>query len=170
MKQLTARNKGLLTAAVMILLQLFFFYILKQPVKSDWQYIIYSLFTIGIIWTLWDYKKRTADTPRFKELFAEGFKMFAIVALLMVAYVFVFYKFNTGIIDAQFAENDRLLLQQGDHTPAEIAANTQQMKRIFMPMMLGITTFMYLFLGSLITVVAAVFLSQKKQTDINKTY
>lgn len=162
MKKLPARSKGLLTVTVMILLSLFFFYVLKQPVKSDLQYIIYSVFTIGIIWTLLDYKKRAAKPPRFKDFFSEGFKMFAIVALLMVAYVFVFYRFNTGIIDAQFAENDRLLLQQGDHTPAEIAENTKQMKRIFMPMMLGITTFMYLFLGSMITVVAAVFLSQKK--------
>ena len=162
MKTLSARNKGLLTGALMILLSLFFFYVLKQPVKSDLQYIIYSVFTIAIIWTLWDYKKRAAELPRFKDFFSEGFKMFAIVALLMVAYVFVFYKFNSGIIDAQFAQNDQLLLQQGDHTPAEIAENTKQMKRIFMPMMMGITTFMYLFLGSIITVVAAVFLSQKK--------
>lgn len=162
MMKLTARNKGLLTGALMILLELFFFYVLKQPAVSNLQYITYSVFSVGVLWTLWDYKKRAAELPRFKDLFSEGFKMFAIVALLMVVYLFVFYKFNTAIIDAQFAENDRLLLQQGDHTPAEIAANTKQMKRIFMPMIVGINMFKYLILGSIITVVAAVFLSQKK--------
>ena len=146
----------------MILLSLLFFYGLKQPLESNFQYIIYAVFTGGIAWTLMDFRKQAASAPGFKDFFFEGFKMFAIVALLMVAYVFVFFYFNPEIRDAKFADNAKLLLQQGDHTPAEIEENTKQMKRIFMPMMLGITTFIYLFLGSLITVITAGFLSQKK--------
>jgi len=162
MKNISARNKGLLTGIIMILLSLVFFYVLKQPLESNYQYLVYATFTAGIAWTLMDFRKQAASPPAFKDFFFEGFKMFAIVALLMVAYVFVFFYFHPEIRDAKFAENAKLLLQQGDHTPAEIEENTKQMKRIFMPMMLGITTFIYLFLGALITAITAGFLSQKK--------
>jgi hypothetical protein len=162
MKNISARNKGIITAVVMIALTLFFYYGLKQPVESPYQYGVYAAYTIGILWTLISFNKTVNKGAKFKDYFQEGFKTFAIVTLFMVAFVFIFFSANPEIRDAKFAENNRLLLQEGNHTAAEIEANTKQMKRIFIPMMLGITTFVYLFLGVLVTVVTAGFLSQKK--------
>jgi hypothetical protein len=166
MKTISARNTGLITGLIMILLSLFFFYVLKKPLESTYQYIIYCVFVLGIIWTLATYKKANTELPGFKDFFSEGFKMFAIVTLLMVLFIFIFFYFNTEIRDAKFAENDKLLLQQGDHTPVEIEENTKQMKRIFIPMMMGITTFVYLFLGALITAITAVFLTSKNNQHL----
>ena len=162
MKMITARNIGLITGIIMIALSLLFFYILKQPPESPYQYIIYTINAAGVVWCLVRFKNRSSEDIKFKDFFLEGFKMFVIVTLLMVVFVFVFFYFNPQIRDAKFAENSRLLLAQGDHTPAEIEAQKNQMKRIFIPMMLGITTFIYLVLGTLITVITAGFLSQKK--------
>ena len=146
----------------MIGLSLLFYYALKQPVESPYQYMVYGIYTIGILWTLVSYHKSSKEPFRFKDYFQEGFKTFAIITLFMVVYAFIFYSVNTGIRDAKFAENNQLLLKEGNHTVAEIEANTKQMKRIFIPMMLGITTFVYLFIGALVTAVGAGFLSQKK--------
>ena len=88
--------------------------------------------------------------------------MFVIITLLMVFFVLVFFYLNPEIRDAKFAENSKLLLAEGNHTAAEIEKNANEMKRIFIPMMLGITTFAYLFLGALITAITAGFLSSKK--------
>lgn len=162
MKTLTARNKGIITGTVMVLLSLFFYYVLRQPLESYYQYAVYTVYIAGIIWTLISFHKSGSNALKFKDYFQEGFKCFAIVTFFMVVFVFIFFKLNPGIRDTKFAENNRLLLQEGNHTAAEIEANTKQMKRIFIPMMLGITTFVYLFLGLLITVVTAGFLSQKK--------
>jgi hypothetical protein len=79
----------------------------------------------------------------------------------MVIFTYIFYKFNTQYRDNGIAENNKLLLQEGNHTPAEIENNALQLKKIFMPMMLGINTFKYLILGVLVTVVGAGFLSKK---------
>lgn len=163
MKNISARNKGLITAAVMIALSLFFYYGLKKPLESYYQYAVYAIYTIGIVWSLISFYKSNSSPVKFKDYFQEGFKTFAIVTLLMVVFVYIFFSANPEIRDAKFAENNRLLLQEGNHTPAEIEANSKQMKRIFIPMMLGITTFVYLFLGVLVTVVTGGFLSQNKK-------
>ena len=71
--------------------------------------------------------------------------------------------FNTAYRDAGIDENNKMLLQQGNHTPAEIESNAKQLKQIFMPVMLGIATFKYLILGALVTAIGSGFLSQKQQ-------
>ena len=162
MKNITARTKGLITGILMIALALFFFYGLKQPFESNYQYIIYTVYSAGIIWCLSDFKKTAPADIKFKDYFSAGFKMFVIVTLLMALFVLVFFYLNPGIRDVKFAENSKLLLAEGNHTPAEIEKNANEMKRIFIPMMMGITTFAYLFLGALITAITAAFLSQKK--------
>jgi len=162
MNNISPRNKGFITGLLMVALSLFFFYVLKQPLESNYQYMIYLVYIAGIIWCLVDFKKQAGDTPSFKTFFSTGFKMFVIVTLLMVLFVFIFFYLNPEVRDDKFAENNRLLLLEGNHTPAEIEKNSEAMKRIFLPMMLGITTFIYLFLGSLITAITSGFLSQKK--------
>ena len=162
MKNTTPRTKGLVTVIIMIALALFFFYGLKKPFDSNYQFIIYTVYTAGIIWCLWDFKKTAPENSKFKDFFSAGFKMFVIVTLIMVFFVLIFFYLNPNITDARLAENNKLLLAEGNHTPAEIEKNANEMKRIFIPMMLGITTFMYLFLGALVTAIAAAFLSSKK--------
>lgn len=162
MKTLSPRNKGFITGLLMVALALLFFYVLKKPVESNYQYIIYVVYAAGIIWCINDFKKIAPPETKFKEYFATGFKMFVIVTLMMVVFVFVFFYFNPEIRDLKFAENNKLLLAEGNHTPAEIESNTSQMKRIFIPMMMAITTFAYLFLGAIITAVTSVLLSSKK--------
>lgn len=162
MKNITPRTKGLVTVIIMIALALFFFYGLKKPFDSNYQFIIYTVYAAGIIWCLWDFKKNVPENSKFKDFFSAGFKMFVIVTLIMVFFVLIFFYLNPHITDARLAENNKLLLAEGNHTPAEIEKNANEMKRIFIPMMLGITTFMYLFLGALVTAIAAAFLSSKK--------
>ena len=52
--------------------------------------------------------------------------------------------------------------KDADKTPAEVAANAEKLRGIFIPMMIATTTVKNLVLGALITIVAAGFLSQKK--------
>ena len=163
LKDLNATKKGLITGLLMIVLTLFFFYVLKMPVNQKEQYVIFSVYIAGIIWSLLTYKQTATENKTFKNYFSTGFKTFIVVTLLMVLYTFIFYKFNTAYRDAGIAENNTMLLKEGNHTPAEIESNANQLKQIFMPVMVGITTFKYLILGSLVTAIASGFLSRKQQ-------
>ncbi|HAO46741.1 MAG TPA: DUF4199 domain-containing protein [Ferruginibacter sp.] len=163
MLPLNASKRGLITGMLMIAIILLFYYGLKYPLNGNEQYLIYSVYVAGIVWSLWAYMRSQEGTPTFKEYFSTGFRTFIVVTLLMVLFTFIFFSFDTAYRESGIAANNKLLLAEGNHTPAEIESNAQQLRKIFMPMMLGITTFKYLILGALITAVGAGFLSQRKQ-------
>lgn len=163
LQKLNATNKGLVTGIVMAALQLIFFYGLKFPFNGKEQYVIYTVYMAGIIWSLYSFGQSGGENKTFKEYFSAGFKTFIVVTLVMVVFTFIFFSFDTSYRESGIAENNKLLLAEGNHTPAEIESNAAQLRKIFMPMMVGITTFKFLILGALLTAVGAGFLSQKKQ-------
>ena len=163
LKNLNPTKKGLITGLLMVVLALFFFYVLKMPVNQKEQYVLFTVYIAGIAWSLYSYKQTAAEDKKFKSYFSTGFKTFIVVTFLMVLYTFIFFKFNTAYREAGIAENNAMLLQQGNHTPAEIESNANQLRQIFMPVMIGITTFKYLILGALVTAIASGFLSRKPQ-------
>jgi hypothetical protein len=156
-----AAYKGFIIGVLMIATALIAYNVLKLPVNEKEQYILYAIFTIGIIWSLLSVKN-DSSVNSFQEFFGIGFRTFMIATLLMVIFTIIYFKLNTSHRDFGIAENKKLLLAEGNHTPAEIDSNAEQLKNIFIPMMVGITTFKYLILGALITAVGAVFLSQQK--------
>jgi hypothetical protein len=161
MKQTTPAQKGLLTGALMIAASLFSLYVLKNPVESYFQYIIYSIFCFGIVFSMVVYYRTATDKKSFTNFFSTGFKTFVAVSLLMAAFAFVYFSFNTEFRDKQIAENSRLLILQGNHLPQEIKDQEALQKKVFLTMMISISIFRYLILGALITVIAAGFLSKK---------
>ena len=162
MKNISATYKGVITGVLMIVLSLILFYIFKLPINGKSQYVILLVFIAGVLWSLISYKLIETSTLSFKNYFSEGFKTFIVVALFMAVFTFIFYKLNTQIMENGIQENNLLLLKDGNKTPTEIKENADKLRDIFMPMMLAINTIKYLLLGSLVSVIAAAFLSQKK--------
>ena len=149
----------------MIGISLISFYLLKIPIESNVQFLIYGVFTAGIVWSLFVFQKTGTGTKSFKDYFTAGFKAFVIVALLMAVFAFIFFSFNTGFRDAKIAENNRLIIAEGHHLPNEIEENARQLKKLFMPIMVSSAMFRYLIIGALISLVGAGFLSKKKTTS-----
>ncbi len=162
MIQLKPQHIGLITGALMIAGSLISFYVLKFPLESNFQFLVYAIFMGGIVWSLLMYHKMATGKKSFKDYFAAGFKTFVLVALLMAVFTYVFFSFNTGFRDDKIVENNRLLLAEGNHLPNEIEENAKQLKKIFMPIMVSSAVFRYLIIGALISAVGAGFLSDKK--------
>ncbi|HTB51596.1 MAG TPA: hypothetical protein VK718_02390 [Ferruginibacter sp.] len=163
MNKITASRKGFITVSIMIILSLFFFYVLKQPVNSRDIYIIFAVYTIGILWGLISFSKTAMATTKFNEYFSEGFKIFIIVTFFMVLYTCLLNVFNPQIREVQFAINDQLTRQGFNYTPAEIAENNARLRSIYMPMTLAINTVLYLVLGTIITTVTSAVIIQLKK-------
>ncbi|MEO7769218.1 MAG: DUF4199 domain-containing protein, partial [Ferruginibacter sp.] len=159
MTKLTATQKGLLIGIVMIIASVFSLYILKNPLGSYFQFIVYSLFCLGILWSLFSYSRTATEKKAFRDYFSTGFKTFIVVTLLMALFTYVYFSIDTSFRDTTIAENNRLLILQGDHLPNEIAENTKQLKKMFMPLMISSSVFRYLLLGALITVITGGFLT-----------
>lgn len=84
------------------------------------------------------------------------------MALMLIIFTFIYYRFNTAILEQGIAENKTLLLAEGNHTPQEIEANSDKLRSIFMPMMLSITTIILLLVGTLVSVVTGAVLKNNK--------
>jgi hypothetical protein len=162
MKEINATKKGIIIAVLLIVVSLLLFYIFKLPENGNSQYAVLGLYITGILWSLISYKKFAPSNARFKEFFSTGFKTFIVVTFFMVIFTFIFYKFNPQILENAIIENNNLVMKEGNRTPVEIEENANKLRSIFMPMMLAITTIKFLILGTLISVIAAGFLSQKK--------
>ncbi|MBC7889872.1 MAG: DUF4199 domain-containing protein [Ferruginibacter sp.] len=168
MKEITPAQKGLITGALMVTASLFSLYILKYPFESYFQFIVYSIFCLGILWGLITYSKKLTEKKSFKDYFSVGFKTFIVICLVMAVFTYIYFNLNTGFRDEKIAENTRLLVLQGDHLPKEIEDNSKQLKKMFMPMMISSAVFRYLILGALITIITAGFLSRKNTTVASK--
>ncbi len=162
--QINATRKGLITVMLMIAMSLFFFYTLKKPFDSSFQYIIYSIYFFGILWNMLIFNKQADINTRFKDYFSEAFKTFIVITLIMVIYNLIFLKFNPQILELKIVQNNVEILKEGNHTPAEIVDNANQMRSIFLPMMAAINIFLYLILGTIMSsVISLVLMKMKKK-------
>ena len=163
MKKLSATYIGLIIAALMILASIILFYGFGRAPKDPAHLIVMGIYVVGICWSLLSLNPVEGEPLKFKQYFSQGFKTFIIVTLLMVIFTAIFYKLNPQIIDAFISENEALVAQGRDKTPAEIKANSDSLRSIFMPMTISLTTVVYLGLGALTSLVCGMILSNRQK-------
>jgi hypothetical protein len=161
MKNISAKYKGLITGSVMILISIGI-YAAKNNFENGLQYIGYGTYVAGIIWTLFTYKRETSNTATFKQYFAEGFKCFIIVTLMMVLFTLVFIITHPELKEEMAALMRTEYSKSKDLLPVDIENKIVAAKKMYLPGYLMGAVLGYLFIGSLISVVGAGFLSQKK--------
>lgn len=162
MKNISAKYIGLITGALMIIASLILFYNFHLPENGKNQYVIFAIYAAGILYSLINFKQQDAGDKTFKDFFSEGFKVFVVVTLLMAVFTFIFYKMNPQILENSLVEINKYNSKDTNKTPGEVTANSEKLRGIFIPMMIATTTIKNLFLGAMVTVIAAGFLSQKK--------
>lgn len=153
---------ALVTALAMTIASVVCFYAFHLPENGSSQYLIIGIYVAGIVLNLRQVHLEE-KVAIFKDYFSEGFKHFVLITLIMVFYSWIFYQLNPQIMEQGISDNNEMLLQQGNKTAAEIASNADQLRKIFMPVMISLTTIKYLFLGALATIVTTLFLMRKKQ-------
>jgi type III secretory pathway component EscS len=146
----------MLLSLLLISAALICFYLFKMSDNGNSQYIIFFVFIIGLLFGLFQYRQQNQEAG-FKQLFGEGFKIFVVVAFFMVVYSWIFYKYNPQILEEAITFNEQLIIKQGNRTMPEIEDNTKKLRQIFIPMMLAFNTIKYLFMGTLVTLVASGF-------------
>ena len=160
-KSINATRKGVFISLLMMMAAVIMFYLLHLPEKGLSQYIIISIYFLGIIWTIFS-NKSNPQIISIKEYFAEGFKAFIVVTFFWIIYTFIFYKINPQILENVIKENNSLIANEGNRTGQEIKLNEEKLRNNFMPIMLSFTTVMYLFFGALISIVCSVVASKNK--------
>jgi len=151
MNKFTPLVKGLLTTAAILGLTLFIYYT-NRPSDSGLNYLVFLFYIAGIIWTLLDYKRFVNNSPKFGELFGQGFRCFIVVTAIMVSF--------TGIFTAthpEFAERDAKTYKEyldkeiKDKTPGEKEEMVASFKKHYTTGLIYTAVFGYLIIGSIIT-------------------
>ena len=161
MKTITARNKGLITGTIMILISIGI-YLAKKDFDNGLQYIVYATYVAGILWTLLIFKKEAGDTATFKACFSEGFKCFIVVTFLMVLFTLVFILIHpelkvqmAAIMRVEYAKDINM-------APLDIENRVNGARKFFLPGYLMGAVLSYLAIGALVTLITVAFLSRKK--------
>ncbi|HMT97214.1 MAG TPA: DUF4199 domain-containing protein [Ferruginibacter sp.] len=164
LKNISATQKGLITAAVMIVISLLIYYF-KGNFENGLQYITYFVYIAGIVWALLAFRYSDKENKSFKNYFSEGFKCFIVVTLLMVLFTFIFLKLNPSLKDEMAVHYKADLVKTNNYTPAEIETMVVKAKDYFVTMLVSMAIFGYLIIGALVTVIASAFFSQKRNTQ-----
>jgi len=161
--KLKATYKGLIAGVGMVLMSIVFYYGLHVEPNGPYQMWVIVVFIGGVGWSLLGFHHSPkAVNAKFKDYFAEGFRTFIIITLIMVIYTAVFYKLNPQILEKVIKDNEALILQAGDKTPAEISENSAKLRSIFMPMTISITTVTYLIFGAVTSLIGSLFLKNAR--------
>ncbi len=160
--KITPLIKGVITGLLMLAASLLLFYN-KIPTSSSLSYIVYLLYAGGIAWTLSGYTRTPGYTGKFKDLFAQGFRCFVIVTLIMVVYTIIFIKTNPGIIDQAAELHKQGLIKEGNLQLPEIEKQVEEGKKQFMTSYVSLTTFATLITGAIFTAAGALLISMRKK-------
>ena len=169
MKNISARNLGLITGGLMIAATLVMYYLLKMPEAGTSKYVCYGIYSTGILLSLFNYYGKENVEKNTKSFFSEGFKTFVVVVFLMAVFGFIFYKLNPQIFEARLADINAINSKDPNKTAAEVVENSNRLKNIFIPMTVAINTVLYLIIGTLISFIAAAFLANKYQNKIHNS-
>jgi Protein of unknown function (DUF4199) len=162
LKNISAKYIGLITGGLMVLVSLLMFYQFHFPDTGIVKYVCFSIYTVGIIAALLNFKNNNKEGKEFKNYFSEGFKTFVVVSLIMAIFTWIFYKMNPHIFDNVINEINKINALDPNKTPQEVIENGEKIRSIRIPMNVAINTMMYMILGALVSLLGAGFLSQKK--------
>ena len=153
--------KGLITGVTMLVFALIM-YFTKQTGASNLQYINYVLYAAGIFWTVFAYSRTAQYTGKFGDIFAQGFRCFVIVTLVMVTFTGVFSKMHPEFAEesAVYYKED-LIKNEKNRTPAEIDEKVALYKKQFTTGLVSTAIFGYLIIGAMFTAILSALLKKR---------
>ncbi|MFT3981274.1 MAG: DUF4199 family protein [Ferruginibacter sp.] len=163
MKNISATQKGLVTGLLIIALSAIV-YKISGTFENSVRLGAYALYAAGILWTLYDFNRRSpVEEQSFRNYFAQGFKCFIVVTLLMVCATWLFLKFNESFRNEMVNVMYEELKRNPDFTKSDIDKHIANYRQLILPAYTMSTIFAYLGVGALITVMGTVFFKYIKK-------
>jgi len=153
--RLSPAIKGLITSAAMIAVVLMI-HSRKETIDPRWQYAVYILYAAGIAWTLIPFAGR-----KFSELFSLGFRCFIVIALVMVAFTFIFIRLHPELAAEEAQKTELYYKQEGNKTPDQIKELGQKAKKQYAVTVISISIFRYLIIGVVLTAAISALLIRR---------
>lgn len=150
----TPVTKGIALSLILIVLSLVS-YFMDLSQNKGMQYTSYVIFIIAIIWSVNSYGKQIEYNSTFGNYFAHGFKVSAIVTVIMiiffVLFIYLFPDMKEKGIDAARKEMEA----KGNLTSEQITQALGFTQKFFMVFVVGGMLVFYLFFGAIGSLIGA---------------
>jgi hypothetical protein len=153
--------KGVITAALMIAIVLITFYS-GMPASSPFQYMIYAVYALGIVWTLVAFRQSPAFSGKFVESFGQGFRCFIVVTLLMTVFTFTFSKMHPEFAAESATAYREQLVKDKSKLPTDIETEVSSYKKNYTTMLVYGSIIGYLIIGAGVTAAISAFIPKRK--------
>jgi hypothetical protein len=161
--RLTPALKGVITAILLIAVVLVSYYSGRFS-DSSIQYLMYGIYGAGIVWTLIAFSRSGSYTGAFGQLFAQGFRCFIVVTLIMVTFTFVFNKMHPEFAEGSAEEYRKELIKNPpkDMLPPDIDKEVVEYKNNYNTIVVYGSIFGYLIIGAGVTAIISGLLIWRK--------
>lgn len=167
----TTTTKGLVIGLIIIIISLAT-YFANLDVNGPVKWVGFIVFIAGIIWSVNSYGKQVDYNSTFGNYFGYGFKVSAVVTILMIIYLAVFVALFPDFKE-KILEQTRAGMRQNDKmTEEQITQAMEISRKFFMVGLIGFTLLGYLIFGAISALIgAAITKKQPNQFagDINQT-
>ena len=145
--------KGFIIGLIMIAVSLTASFMGVQA-NGSFQWIIYCIFFAGIIFSIYQYGKQVNNNSTFGNYFAHGFKVSAMVTILMIAFLVIFMtvfpEFKEKAMDeAKKSMSSKNLSEEQVEKALDIT------KKFFMVFLIGGALLGYLLFGAIASLIGA---------------
>jgi len=165
----TPATKGVIISLIIIVIALATTF-LNQKVNGSFQWVGYLVFLAGIILSITYYGKQVDYQSTFGNYFAHGFKVSAIVTIIMIFYVVIFMALFPEFKEKAM-EEARKGMENKNLSDEQIDKAFEFTRRFFTVLLIGGTLVYYLFIGAIAALIGAAITKKNPNTfqhDINQ--
>ena len=149
----TTTTKGLIIGLILIVLGLVI-YFLKIDINGPVKWVGYVVFIGGIIWSVNSYGKQIDYNSTFGNYFAHGFKVSALVTVILIIYIIIFNLLFPDFKEMAIEQSRKAMVEQ--NVPQEqMQKGLEITKKFFMVFIVGGTLVIYLIVGAVSSLVGA---------------
>lgn len=153
-KVTTPLTKGIIISLLLIVLSLIT-YFMDLSMNKSIQYVGYLILIAGVIWAISTYGKQINYNATFGNYFAHGFKVSAIITLIMILFTLIFLLVFPEIKEKAIEVTRKSLEDRGGMTPEQINNALDITKKFFMVFTIAGILFFYLLLGVIASLIGA---------------
>ncbi len=145
--------KGFLIGLVMIAISLTASF-MGVSASGSFQWVIYCVFFLGIIFSIYQYGKQVDYNSTFGNYFAHGFKTSAMVTILMIAFLVIFMTMFPEFKEKAM-EEARKKMSSKEVSQEQVEKALEITKKFFMILLIGGALVGYLLLGAIASLLGA---------------
>ncbi|CAN5136376.1 hypothetical protein BH09BAC2_BH09BAC2_20970 [soil metagenome] len=154
--------KALVIGLLMIIVSLVIVFTGNQ-INGAMQWAIYGVFIVGIIFSISQYGKEINYNSGFGNYFAHGFKIAAVITLIMIAYLLIFMAFMPEFKDQALDEARKSMQKKDGITQEQIDQAINLTRKSFFPFLIAGALFIYLIIGAIASLIGAAITKKHPQ-------